>query len=663
MARNSDKKRIIRKGVFMARNLDKKRIIWWLGLLSVIAILGGYCITIGFRGMPPTEGWYTWYSELINQGKMVYKDFSYLFYPFYIQFIALFCKVFGYSIFTLRILGLIVFCGIGIASYLLFSRLTSAIGATFAAIATTMFLQSEVVQLFYDYIRFMDLFAYLSIYFLVCYMQQIKTRIETERVSKSILFAAVFATLACMTKQSTGTLLIVYTIILLLFVSLVFKDYLDAKKIICDAIGYVSVVILLFGGMFVWLYCNGALGDFFINATGSALAAKGGLVTVLFQWILDTLPAMIKQFPVVIIYLIMIIAIWSMVSFKIKNCNHYLSIELLARKDNSNMCINYSKKKDKDLELILGGSLLLGGIIVVCRKSIFMSNLIVHAFSSNMATFGFVLCSLCFFVLALHFLVCFIRKWKTSDDGNVQFEIKLLPWFALLGSIFAIGYGGGISGGLCESQTALTVGFSIILLSKALENKKFRTIGIIVLILMSSLFSSACASRKYLNIYSWWGLTEGTIWDAQYVVDHPVLEGIKMNINEYEMYSGVIDRIGIDTNESDTIFCFPHIPILYSLTDRDSITYTQVQWFDMSNIRDIKLDIEKMEKNAPKAIIYCEMPEYVYESHENRFNHSEKSQTRVMSEFLMDFVARNKYTLVDEYNICEGYTIKVYLDY
>ena len=55
------------------------------------------------------------------------------------------------------------------------------------------------------------------------------------------------------------------------------------------------------------------------------------------------------------------------------------------------------------------------------------------------------------------------------------------------------------------------------------------------------------------------------------------------------------------------------------------------------------------------------VPEFVYQSHEAAFNHSQKSQTRIMSDFLLDYVEDNEYILEGEFVICDGYVIRVYI--
>ena len=127
------------------------------------------------------------------------------------------------------------------------------------------------------------------------------------------------------------------------------------------------------------------------------------------------------------------------------------------------------------------------------------------------------------------------------------------------------------------------------------------------------------------------------------------------------MLEGIVQNVTDNTLSTDRIFCFPHIPIFYVLTDRSSGTFTQVQWFDVSSSEGIKQDIEFLSKNLPKIIIKCNLPEYVKENHELIFNNNEKSSTRKMEEFLTFLTEENEYTEIGNYVINSDYSISVYL--
>ena len=74
---------------------------------SIVILLSGVLAAfLADKTLPSAEGWYSYYAKCINQGQIVYKDFEYLFTPLYMYIIAAFTRVFGYSIFALRIFGI-----------------------------------------------------------------------------------------------------------------------------------------------------------------------------------------------------------------------------------------------------------------------------------------------------------------------------------------------------------------------------------------------------------------------------------------------------------------------------------------------------------------------------------------------------------------------------
>ena len=633
-------------------NKKSQLFIWSAGLICTAAALGIYYLTIGFQGMPPTEGWYTWYAQMINDGAMVYRDFPYLFPPAYIQLIAVFCKYFGYSIFMLRALGLVVFVAIGAVAYLIFSQFARPAVATMAAIATAMFMQSEEVQIFYDYVRFMDLFAYLSLYFLIRIMKKLPKDCGCISLRNRLdaWCMGFFAALACMVKQSTGAIIIAYYIILLLFLVLVLNRS-RSRYLLDTLLNFILVVAVVFCVMVFWLVKNDAFDSFLVNTTGYALDAKGGIVTVLFSWISILSPLMLTQ----VLPALAVIAVFLVASGKIPlhRSGHSAQNRTDAR----------AVKWWEDWGLLFLGAGLTAGLIVMSRICIPVAFPVSDSFPINSRILGFVLCTICFAFLGFYYLYFALSNCKTAKtDWEDSRFLPILPWFALLGTIFAIAYGCGMSATLVEGQTALSMGFLVVFLAKGFESFRFRSAAMVLLVLYGALFSASCGARKYINLYSWWGLTEGTVWEAWDKADAPLLERIKMNSQEAAMYEGVARIIEEYTEEGNEIFCFPHIPVLYSITGRTSGTYTQVQWFDMCNINDINRDIRTLRQDPPKAIVYCSLPETTYIGHEWRFNAGEKSQTRIMSEFLMQMVEEQQYECMGSFPVCEGYTIHVYVD-
>src|SRR5437667_732676 len=76
--------------------------------LIPIVVIVSYNLTFLNKFYPITEGWFSTYAWLFNNGQFPYRDFYFLLTPLYLIKLALFTSVFGYSILYLRILGLVV---------------------------------------------------------------------------------------------------------------------------------------------------------------------------------------------------------------------------------------------------------------------------------------------------------------------------------------------------------------------------------------------------------------------------------------------------------------------------------------------------------------------------------------------------------------------------
>lgn len=144
---------------------------YYIFMVLTIAVAIFYVALMCNKTMPFAEGWYTYYAQLINEkGLLPYKDFEYLFSPLYIYFIAFVTRFFGYDILTLRCVGILMFAIIALGVYLFITEIVGRKKAWIAAITSVtavMYLQSEAVQIFYDYIRLMDIFAVFTVLFLI----------------------------------------------------------------------------------------------------------------------------------------------------------------------------------------------------------------------------------------------------------------------------------------------------------------------------------------------------------------------------------------------------------------------------------------------------------------------------------------------------------------
>ena len=600
-----------------------KKNTFFYGLFAVGFVLFIYVFFIYNRTFPVSEGWYSNYAKLINEGKIPYKDFECLFPPLYMYIIAFITKIFGYKLIVLRLIGIIIFVSIGLMTYLIFTQVFSAFPSVVATITSCLYLQSEAAQVYYDYIRFMDLSIYISIFFLLKFIRQYRfNRNKIKKWNTFIFIAGFFGSVSMLFKQSSGTIYLLYCIVFLLIFAALYTKRLGLYNWICYMLGAIIPILLLI----IYLLYTQTYDNFWKMIFVDALSAKGGgqnssIFTLLFGWIGRSREIFVQEL-VPIIMLLIIIGI----------------IIFLHSKSSS------QKTTNMFIPMFLFSTIMVLGI-GFCFLSPQACSYFAGKFDAN---FLFVV----FSVESILFIVSLILLLVLKKD--------IIIYFSLSSIIFVIGYAVTTSGGLSESQSALALGFIFATLLHFCTFK-YGTIIKIPFLILALMIGLSSGARKYITTYSWWGLTEASLWDNIYETNISALDGIFVSANSKNVLEGIVQNIDNNTLPTDEIFCFPHIPIFYVLSDRSSGTFTQVQWFDVASSESINKDILYLSQNIPKIIVKCNFPEYVKENHELMFNNNKISSTRKLENFLDKLIDSCGYSEIGNYSINTDYSISVYL--
>lgn len=610
---------------FDKNNLKKDR-EYWLGLGFVLISAVIYSALFCNKTMPYAEGWYTYYAQLINEGNVVYRDFEYLFMPGYITFIALFTKIFGYKIMALRILGVAFYTGIAYFAYKIFNEIFSQIAACFGALVTIFYLQSEVVQIFYDYIRMMDLFAYATIFLLI---KISKNYIDGK--NKNYILCAVAGAcnaMVLMIKQNIGLLFGFYVLCFFIFLFLYFKE---KKNVLLNLVLYGVGAGVIFSGYGIYLLANNALKACLRQTLFGATEAKGGIISILFKWIIDGWSSFVNEkFIIFTVVIVVAVLLWLNKSF--------------AYSDN--------QKSGKIIFIIFG--VLTPIILLGLYKFDKITQVAADRYESHMYSYGF------FAVIVISFFILGIMYLSELFSKNKKFN-HYISVFLLLGAIFAIGYGVGMSGSLAQSQIALSVGI-IIALFVSLCQGKFKCLSMSLVTILSLCIIVCCSAFKMANTYSWWGMTDSSIWEATETMDIDIFDGIKVSPEEKEIYESIDSIVQENSDEEDAIFTFPHIPIVYSATNRfDPGTFTKVQWYDVSTNKEVEKDISVVQEKAPKIIVLYNIPKFAIKGHEESFNKNQKSATTKMFEKIRKYCINNGYMAVKCGRINKNCSITVWV--
>jgi len=583
--------------------------------------------------MPPAEGWYSYYAYLINeQGAVPYVDFELLFPPLYTYLIAVFTRVFGYSIIALRILGVVLFAATGAVAVLIFDQLTD--NRRFAMLAgplAALVLQSEVVQVFYDYIRVMDLHVYLSVYFFLRYFARLD-RGEERRyrlVDKHVLLGAVFAVLASMYKQSSGLffLLFCYAVFLFLFI-------LPSRKreYLRHLLTLLGTTVVLYGTMLLLLASKGALDEYFYYNFSASVSAKGGsLFDLLFGWILRDGKHLLTGSIVAVLFFAAVFVL-----------SHYAK----RFEDTEN-----KPRSHRYWAILIGSTVLVaGGVITLGIRVLLRNNWYFFRTWKLMAVL--VILALVFGSLAFGMILR--RRLTPVPDGSRY------RYFFLSGSAFVLAFAVCTSGGVTESQSALGYPLIAAILLPHLTFRRREIAACALSVVM--LFEAGIAwGRKSICMYTWWGLDVGAIWEQTEGTDVPLLKGLRMKKEYAQMYEAVYRDVTAFTTPEDPIFVFPHMPILYLMTERDKATDTAIQWFDVSTDAAVIADIDRLKEHPPKMMVLSTVGDYAVASHESSFRGGEQSGLGAMRDFLPEFRAEQGYRLLGSYQVSADYTVTVWI--
>ena len=610
---------------FVRKFIISNRYLFFVVFTSLL-----YVSIVSMRTMPFAEGWYTYYAKLINEGEIVYKDFDYLFSPLYIYFIAIITRFLGYSILTMRFLGVIFYCIIAIILFLIFKELFKKNIACIASICAAFYLQSESVQIFYDYIRMMDIFSLLTILFLIRWLKCYTINSKSKKNSHYLIFAGISNAIFLLIKQNMGIIFFVYSIILICFVYIYYKDDLKIFFLNLSLFCIAFFIPVFFTGFI--MYINGYLSNF-LAATGSnAIAAKGGIVEILFGWIFNNVNSYTQQIPFVLSLIVIL-----------------LFFNLLGKK--------YPKSDNHLINLLLP----IFFTLFICFGILIFSNIkgIAQKFHTErpLSPYAIFLFTTLLFIYTVSMLL--LNYFGIIAQGKTLERYILL--MAISGSYFAISFGCGTSGGLAEGQAGIGVALLVSIFFNSLNFRGSNVIKI-AFTALCCLFVLQCVEKKMTNTYNWWGMDESDFWSCTEETKMiPLLKGIKLSTETKKAYEEIYTCITENVAPDETIYCFPQIPIFYSLCDRsDPGVKAKVQWFDVVSDASLEEDMITLENNPPKAILIYQTSDYAYESHETLFRSGEMSGTRKMKNFLLDFAQKYDYTFYGEISSTENNSFLLY---
>lgn len=596
--------------------------------VSIFVICVIFTGSLANKSMTPSEGWYSYYGYLINEkGAVPYVDFELLFPPLYTYIIAFFVKIFGYNIIALRVLGVFVFAVMGILLCLIFKELfDNAFIGFVCGLVGVAYLQSEVAQVFYDYVRMMDLCVFAAIYFTLRFLKK-RLNQEKFKIDIELIFASIFATGASLFKQSSGLVFIMACLAVLILFTFFAKN---KKLFIANIAIFLITCVAIYGINFIILASQGALRNYLYYNFNASASAKGGIFTLLFVPIAKVFAHSYIALPAMALLLGVLWLIYNKKEklAKSKPLNYFMALIIFATFVIVALIVAINAGK---LTMAVGGKIKLNWLEITS----FMFS---------------------FIILAVLFVYLLVKRKKLPEESLTT----LAKIIFVSACAFAIAYATTMSAGLARGQVPLAIGLLVGCILSVLMRINYRVLSYVAVSVVC-VFSVFCFAFKLVTVYSWWLLDVGNYWEQTYKLDGgTVLDGLYVNEQYYKMYTETYDLVKNNVKEGETIFSFPQIPIFYLYTNTDRATFTAIQWPDVSTDENVLKDIDTIKENKPKVLIFVDVPEKALAAHEDAFRGGKTVAMRTMRDFLLEFV-KDGYEMAGRYEIAENYVVYSYL--
>jgi hypothetical protein len=236
-------------------------------------------------------------------------------------------------------------------------------------------------------------------------------------------------------------------------------------------------------------------------------------------------------------------------------------------------------------------------------------------------------------------------------------DSKKLGGLTLIG-IMSIGliWGNGTSGGVGEMAFFLPFSIFICLLLE-LKPLKILLTGLIFLACLSLV--SHYSSTKFNTPYYWWGLREGDVRLANKLSSIPLLANLKIS----DSAKNTTDELFTATTKIDSgdIFAFPNIPIVYLLSNRWPNSRVLIQWFDFLPDHAAAEEAHRILLSPPHTIVNLNLPDFVWEKHEEIFRNGAKSGQREIQKAINSLTKQsNLYELSFSKTLSDGYVLDVW---
>lgn len=568
---------------------------------------------------PITEGWFTQYASLIRLGHIPYTDFPLLLPPLYPLTIAAFQTLLGPALAPLHYLGIVVTCLIGIAVFALLRGGFSELVSAFAAAIATIYYQSGVAYIGYDFTQFVTLYLLLAGLSIAIYARRVAAGATDWRNQLLCFASGVAMACAVLTKHSNGG---VCSIILVVASVVIMVRFGNWKVRLAELAWMIVGGLLPMSIVIGWLAYNGALSAFLENVFVDAAAAKGGGATIVanaFAPFLGGGTSLIKSIaPLALGVGIAAVAFLSSVIVGF----------LLFRHAGERYSLQSAMHRIRDLcaETRTDGAsarffVVIAGALCAIVLLAFLGNC---AVCRSVESRGYAVTNL---VVLTAVNVYIIGTVVALSLALVRRSPVAAYWFVVFSLGLGLTLGNGTSGGVDELASFL--GLAIVVAALMWSGLSFTAPALLPASIALAL-AAVLVNAKFDNPYSWWGVSVGDVRKTECARAEGILAHLCVRQEDNEAISKIVALAREHSRPDQAIYVFPHVPIFYALADRLPFKGAVASWPDFMSDRTAVALASDLIKETPPVLIVADLPDFALTAHERLFRGGQEAGQRAI---------------------------------
>jgi hypothetical protein len=176
-------------------------------------------------------------------------------------------------------------------------------------------------------------------------------------------------------------------------------------------------------------------------------------------------------------------------------------------------------------------------------------------------------------------------------------------------------------------------------------------------VVVGGLALMAISVERKLTLPCGWGKwNEPPVWTASTSPTTPALAGFRLSPTTANFFDEVTRLIRSHSCSHEPILVYPHMPIIYGLTDRPLATFAYMHWMDVCPDHVAQADAEQLRRSPPRIMVVMAMSDEMYAGEEAAYRGGRISGQRRLQTAIDEL--RPRYRLLYSYEV-PGMTLPI----